>query len=149
MRQSSVFLLAGLLALACAATPEPQTTAAVPELTWDEVDAADGKTLYEGLCASCHGVDARGEGPVAEVLSVSMPDLTRLSARNGGKFPLRWVEDSIRGPETLEIHGGPQMPLWGPALEGVFETLPHVNRQAFAANRIRRISRHLESLQTQ
>ena len=147
MKRSPILLLAAVLALTCAATPEPQTAGVVPELSWDEVDAADGKTLYEGLCASCHGADARGNGPVAEVLSVSMPDLTQLSLRNDGKFPLKWVEDSIHGPETLEIHGGPQMPLWGPALEGVFDTLPHVNRQAFAANRIRRISRHLESLQ--
>ena len=104
MKRSCIFVLSGLVALACSSAPAPQSTA-VPDLTWDQVDAADGKTLYEGLCASCHGADARGEGPVAEDLTVPMPDLTLLTERNGGKFPLARVEAVIYGPDTLEIHG--------------------------------------------
>lgn len=148
MKRSCYPLLSVCLTLfACTGAPQPVATAPVPEIAPEQVDRADGRTLYEGLCASCHGLDARGGGPVAEALSVPMPDLTRLSERNDGRFPLARVERSIRGPETLEIHGGPQMPLWGPALEGVFDHLPHVNREAFAANRIRRLARYLESLQ--
>ena len=147
MRSRCVLLLSTLAVVACSAAPAPRSTATVPDLRRDQVDATDGETLYGNLCASCHGVDARGGGPVAEALSVPMPDLTRLSARHGGEFPLARVEAAIRGPQTLEIHGGPQMPLWGPALEGVLDDLPQANRQAFAANRIRKISRYLESLQ--
>ena len=148
MNRTWILLSTGLLLTACASTTAPPS-AAVPDLSWDQVDRADGETLYGNLCASCHGPGGRGDGPVAEALSVAVPDLTRLAANNGGVFPLERVEDSIHGPDTIEIHGGPQMPLWGPALEGVFDTLPHVNRQAFAANRIRRISRHLEALQVE
>lgn len=147
MKSRCVLLLSTLAVVACSAAPTPRPTRAVPDLRRDQVDATDGSTLYGNLCASCHGVDARGGGPVAEALSVAMPDLTRLSARHGGEFPLARVEAAIRGPQTLEIHGGPQMPLWGPALEGVLDDLPQANRQAFAANRIRKISRYLESLQ--
>ena len=137
-----------ILACAGANTQEAQPSA-VPELRWEQVDRTDGASLYRSLCASCHGADATGDGPVAEALAVVIPDLTTLSRDNGGRFPLKRVEDAIRGPETLEIHGGPQMPLWGPALEGAFDDLPRVNQKAFAAQRIRKLARHLESLQVQ
>ncbi len=147
MKRLCCLLLPGLTLLGCTSTPAPPPSPAVPELSWEQVDNADGKTLYDGLCATCHGLGAEGDGPVAEALAVAVPDLTRLSERNNGRFPLARVEKTIYGPEMLEIHGGPQMPLWGPAIEGVFDDLPHVNREAFAASRIRRISRYLESLQ--
>ena len=140
MNRTWILTLATLALVGCATSTPPPSTA-VPEISWDQIDRADGETLYGNLCASCHGPTGRGDGPVAEVLSVEVPDLTSLSASNGGKFPLARVESSI--------YGRPEMPLWGPALEGVFDDLPRVNREAFAANRIRRLSRHLESLQVE
>ena len=119
----------------------------MPELSWDQVDKADGATLYTNLCAACHGAEARGDGPTAAFLEVETPDLTRLAAENGGEFPLERVEAAIYGPDVLALHGTPAMPIWGPALTGVFDGLPHVDRRAFAANRIRKLARHLESLQ--
>ena len=140
-----VVVLGCLVAVAAAA--QTDQSPAEPELRWDQVDRADGKTLYMNLCASCHGAGGRGDGPMAEVLEVGIPDLTTLTERNDGEFPLAWVEETIHGPKTLEIHGGPQMPVWGPALMGLLDGLPHVNREAFAQNRIRKITRHIESLQ--
>lgn len=147
MNRQLILLLTLALALgACAGAPAPQAPEP-PELSWDEVDQADGATLYGNLCASCHGADGRGAGPVADVLAVDLPDLTTLSRNNGGKFPLARVEDAIYGPDTIALHGGPNMPVWGPALTGVFDHLPNVDREAFAAYRIRRLARYLESLQ--
>ena len=78
MKSRCVLLLSTLAVVACSAAPTPRPTGAVPDLRRDQVDATDGRILYGNLCASCHGVDARGGGPVAEALSVAMPDLTRL-----------------------------------------------------------------------
>ena len=62
----------GLFALsACIQTPEPPS----------------GKQAFLGSCASCHGFDAKGTGEMADALFKMPPDLTTLSARNGGVFP--------------------------------------------------------------
>lgn len=76
-----------------------------------------GVALFRADCATCHGLSARGEGPMASVLAVEMPDLTLLSARNGGVFPLARVVAVIDGREALAAHGGP-MPLYGFSLDG-------------------------------
>src|ERR1700722_284738 len=47
----------------------------------------DGKQMYTSYCAPCHGVDARGTGPVAPALKTPPTDLTLLSRMNHGKFP--------------------------------------------------------------
>ena len=38
-------------------------------------DPARGTKLFAALCASCHGVDARGRGPLAEKLAAPPADL--------------------------------------------------------------------------
>jgi mono/diheme cytochrome c family protein len=40
---------------------------------------AQGKTLYEASCASCHGAAGRGDGPAASSLTGKMPDWTNPS----------------------------------------------------------------------
>ena len=50
----------------------------------DLAAAAKGQVTYARYCASCHGPEARGDGPVAADLRVPPPDLTALSARSGG-----------------------------------------------------------------
>jgi hypothetical protein len=52
---------------------------------------------------------------MAESLKVRPTDLTRISARNGGKFPLPRIEKIISGDEQLAAgHGTRDMPIWGP-----------------------------------
>lgn len=41
---------------------------------------------FEILCADCHNVDARGNGPLAKNLSKIPPDLTRIKQRAHGVF---------------------------------------------------------------
>ena len=58
--------------------------------------AASGKETYTQYCASCHGADARGNGPAAIALKTPPPDLTTLSNRHGGKFLFRFHHIKIR-----------------------------------------------------
>ncbi len=76
-----------------------------------------GQQLFEQHCATCHGALARGDGPMAEILSVPVPDLTVLAAGNDGIFPILGVIAVIDGRTRLQGHGGP-MPIFGPILGG-------------------------------
>lgn len=80
-------------------------------------DAAQGQELYAAYCATCHGADATGTGPMAELIAIETPDLTGLSARNGGVFPAVMVASQIDGRDLMLAHGG-QMPLFGRFFEG-------------------------------
>ncbi len=71
-----------------------------------------GAQLFQVYCASCHGADARGNGPVAEFLSVRVPDLTKLAVADGGEFPLDKVYRIIDGQSQMPVHGERHMPVW-------------------------------------
>ncbi|MCV6585495.1 MAG: cytochrome c [Marinibacterium sp.] len=56
--------------------------------------AQDGAQLYAQNCAICHGADATGgTAPGGQ----AAPDLTMISARNGGSFPRAEVLSTIDG----------------------------------------------------
>jgi mono/diheme cytochrome c family protein len=79
-----------------------------------------GDNLYKTYCASCHGEDAHGHGPMAVWLKVPPSDLTRIAARNGGQFPLGRVDRIISGEEALPSgHATRAMPIWGPIFSQV------------------------------
>jgi len=80
-------------------------------------DIGEGRILYQDHCATCHGLEADGEGPMAGVLLVKPVDLTALSAENGGVFPLVMVIKRIDGRDPLVAHGSP-MPIYGDFFEG-------------------------------
>jgi hypothetical protein len=69
--------------------------------------------LYEQLCASCHGAQAKGDGPVAPLIKIKVPDLTRIALRAGGEFPARDVLLTIDGRFERKAHGARDMPVWG------------------------------------
>ena len=72
-----------------------------------------GLTEYEIACMSCHGLDGKGDGPMARTLSTMPADLTRISQRNGGEFPARAIYDMIDGRGVIPAHGQRDMPIWG------------------------------------
>lgn len=71
-----------------------------------------GRTEYLSACAGCHGQDARGDGPMADLLNVSTPDLTIIAQSNNGAFPLGEIVAVIDGRTDLSAHGS-TMPVWG------------------------------------
>lgn len=74
--------------------------------------AARGKKLFMSYCASCHGPDARGNGPVASSLKTQPPDLTKIQLRSG-KFPAEDIRKKISGEGSVPVHGKKDMPVWG------------------------------------
>jgi hypothetical protein len=104
MRVSSgiTVLLAALLA-ACASN-EPSRR---------EISTLSGVELYEQLCSSCHGVAGEGDGPVAPLVKIGVPDLTKIAWRDGGEFPTEDVRRTIDGRFDRAAHGARDMPVWG------------------------------------
>jgi mono/diheme cytochrome c family protein len=78
----------------------------------DEI-IAGGKIKYEKYCATCHGHQAKGDGPSAALLMIKPADLTQLRKRNGGQFPFWRAYRMIDGREQVRGHGTRDMPLWG------------------------------------
>src|ERR1700733_9006494 len=84
------------------------------------IGSMDGAALYKAYCATCHGVDGKGVGPMSEWLKIKTPDLTRITVREGGKFPLARVQKIIAGEENITAgHGTREMPVWGPIFSKV------------------------------
>lgn len=72
-----------------------------------------GKSNYAALCANCHGDDAKGQGPVADLYKIELPDLTKLSEGAGGRFPFSDVYENIILGMDSPAHGMAMMPIWG------------------------------------
>ncbi|WP_420584546.1 c-type cytochrome [Ruegeria sp.] len=79
-------------------------------------DVETGAELYQHYCATCHGIDATGHGPMAGVLVIQPVDLTKLADENG-VFPTARVVARIDGRDPLVSHGSP-MPVYGPYFDG-------------------------------
>ena len=77
----------------------------------ENIDA--GKAEFLSSCASCHGADGKGKGPVSEQLKVAPADLTILAKTNNGVFPANAVYETIYGSKNVAAHGTPEMPIWG------------------------------------
>lgn len=71
-----------------------------------------GKNEFKTNCASCHGLEGKGNGPVVDLLKKAPPDLTLLAKMNGGILPVTRIYNTILGDVPL-AHGGRDMPIWG------------------------------------
>jgi mono/diheme cytochrome c family protein len=79
-------------------------------------EAQPGRALYLRYCSACHGAEARGDGVAGSLMQPKPADLTKLSARYGGEFPMEQVVRTIDGRQALHAHGEPTMPVWGEVL---------------------------------
>jgi mono/diheme cytochrome c family protein len=101
-----------------------------------------GKEMYKAYCASCHGLDGKGNGPAAAAMKSPLPDLTLLSKENGGKFPSDHVAAVIQGDANSPSHGSAEMPVWGPVFLKVSQ-----HHLAQVQQRVRNLTAYIESLQ--
>ncbi|MBW7962272.1 cytochrome c [Bradyrhizobium sp. BR 10261] len=88
----------------------------------EDVDV--GKSEFQSSCASCHGADARGKGPVSNQLRTPPADLTMLAKNNNGVFPADAIYETIEGMKTVPAHGSREMPIWGERFNPIVN-LPH------------------------
>lgn len=103
---------------------------------------ASGKEMFKTYCASCHGENAKGDGPAASALKTMPADLTMLAKNNGGKFPADKAASILRG-QGVTAHGSKEMPVWGP----VFWQMSH-GHESEVQQRIANLTHYLESIQT-
>ena len=100
-----------------------------------------GQANFKMSCASCHGAEGKGNGPVSGQLKVPPPDLTVLTKKNNGVFPVSHVYEIIDGRQAVIAHGTRDMPIWG----DVFKSL---NRDPAAATmRVSNLTDYVRSLQ--
>ncbi len=103
----------------------------------------DGAGVFRNYCAACHGLSGRGNGPASKALKRKVPDLTKLSRRNGGVFPAAHVRSTIMSgsADLLPAHGSKQMPIWGPIFHDIeFD-------QDLGNVRLENVTKYLESMQ--
>ena len=131
--------------LAAAATAMLAAGGAAAQFDAVTLEDYSGEELFGRFCASCHGTEARGDGPVARSLNVAVPDLTTIAARYG-EFPSMLIRDVIdgRGIDVL-AHGTRTMPVWG--YEFWIEEGGDVNAQRAVRGAINRLVEYLESVQ--
>ncbi len=107
--------------------------------------APAGTELYRRYCASCHGAEGRGDGPLSAALSPPPADLTTLARRNGGRFPESDVMATIDGRRLVAVHGPRDMPVWGAVFESEHAGEPYPAYTTLLDARA--LSDHLRELQ--
>ena len=132
---SALFAMA--IAGAVAGQEKPQIVTRSPKA----VDVADSKGMFLEYCAACHGVEGKGNGPAAAALKTVPADLTRISARNDGKFPTNKVKRYIEGLDEIPAHGSRDMPVWGKVLKSLGGGEPEMDL------RIANLTKYIESIQ--
>lgn len=83
---------------------------AAPAAADDTLD--QGMADFGKLCAPCHGVGGKGDGPQAPHLAKKPADLTMVTQRYG-RFPEQKVFETIAGLDMPDGHGTRDMPIWG------------------------------------
>ncbi|WFP78312.1 c-type cytochrome [Mesorhizobium sp. WSM4906] len=113
-------------------------------------EMSNGEQEYLNSCAVCHGVDGKGDGPMADVLRKRPADLTTLTRRNGGEFPYWRVYSTIDGRGLVPEHGERDMPVWGNQFlpDDVKRYGPY-GGEAVTTERIHNLAGYVQTLQRQ
>ena len=147
MRQSRMLIGGALAAVRsgewmAASVPcgQQSVRASAPSLV---IQSLSGGDLFRAYCATCHGRDGKGDGPVASALNRRPSDLTTIAKRNGGRYPTDRIERFVSGDrEATLAHGSSEMPVWGPIFQAL-DPRDTVNRV-----RIENLVAFIESIQT-
>lgn len=105
-----------------------------------------GRMEYMEACAACHGMDGKGDGPLAELMTVEVPDVTTLAAENDGTFPMHDVITVIDGRSGIRGHGYP-MPVWGTRFATEAGDIGAMGRELAVRGRVLSLAMYLQSIQ--
>lgn len=117
---------------------------------WGPVMIEPSEREFLNSCASCHGRDAKGAGFLTRLFrGVDPGDLTQLSARNDGTFPMERVFSVIDGRAEVAAHGDRKMPVWGDRYmnAAMSEHGPDDINDIRVRNRIYELVHYLQSIQ--
>jgi hypothetical protein len=101
-----------------------------------------GEMAYRTSCADCHGIDAKGNGPMAAGLKAKPPDLTIEAKNNNGEFPVDPVYNIIDGRKPNAASTPRHMLVWGQAFLSFGP-----DSQGIPRNRISAIIDYLQRIQ--
>jgi len=93
--------------------------------------------LYQRYCASCHGLEGRGDGPAAASLTPAPTDLT------AGSADVPHLMQVIDGRQIVRAHGSATMPVWGAVLS---QAHADAHTQRIVLLEIQSLAEHVASL---
>ena len=134
----SLLLLAAALSLPLSVSAANGPEGGAPE--------TQGEVTYRVYCASCHGIEGHGDGPLAAEMRVRPPDLTRIARRNKGTFPADEVAAAIDGRTEMRGHGTSSMPVWGLSFQ---EASKVADQEPDVRARLRQLVAYLRSIQAE
>jgi mono/diheme cytochrome c family protein len=97
-----------------------------------------GGELYLRYCASCHGMNGTGDGPVAKWLQPRPADLTQST------LDLPALVDRIDGRRMVPGHGSSEMPVWAEVFNE--ELLDEPRAREITRLRVQALAEHVRSL---
>ncbi len=104
-------------------------------IDWRGGDPAQGRSLFELHCATCHGADGQGMGPAAVALNPKPRDLTE------GTFYIDSNDNNVTG-ETIDLA---RVILVGPGVFGGSEAMQGWN-ETLSVDEVRHLVAFVESL---
>lgn len=115
-------------------------------------DLAAGRAEYTQSCQSCHGEGGKGDGELAQFLTIKPSDITQLAKSNNGQYPFLKVFQVIDGRAVVKTHGAGPMPIWGErytASSGASGAEPYrtYTAEPFVRARILELTYYIQSLQ--
>lgn len=106
-----------------------------------------GRYEYMIACSTCHGETGQGDGPLAEMLTVKVPDLTRIAADHDGAFPFLDTMMIVDGRTGVRGHGS-NMPVWGDRFErDALKDVGVYGAELIARGRLMALVEYLEAIQ--
>ena len=141
-KRNAILFIAAFALSAIFGNAQQKPVMQIKQVPVHQTAPTSGKEMYEQYCASCHGVEGKGNGPAAPALKQPPVDLTLLASKNGGKFPEDHVISVLRFGVENPAHGSQAMPVWGPVLR----SLNH-SSDVELQQRISNITRFLKTLQ--
>ena len=115
-------------------------------LALNDVAGMNGHEMYGQLCASCHGLGGKGDGPAAPALDISVPDLTLLGSGDRHQLSHAELEGIIAGRSRTVHQNVVGMPLWELEFQYVRPKWNGQPRTAYARSQIHKLTEYVEEL---